>query len=195
MFELHESGLYESDWLTCVQDILQENNLGYIWQAQDVNVNQTFVKNELKEQLRSGFIIDWKAAMFHSSKCTLYKEIKTAFRLEPYLYKVPKSTWRFIVKFRCSNHKLPIETGRYGNVERQMRHCQKCNSMVLGDEYHIFFKCDNTDIVSLRRRFVPLYFQLNRNHSMYNFVRLMKMVDDVKVARQISSFIKFCDIM
>ena len=195
LFDLHESNLYESDWLTCVQDILQENNLGYIWQAQDVNVNQAFVKNELKEQLRSGFIKDWKAAMFHSSKCSFYKEIKTSFRLEPYLYKVPKSVWRYIVKFRCSNHKLPIETGRYINVDRHMRHCQKCNLEVLGDEYHIFFECNSTDIVSIRRKFIPLNYRKNQNRSMYNFVCLMKMVDDIKIAKHISSFIKLCDIM
>ena len=51
--------------------------------------------------------------MFHSSKCTLYQEIKCKFGLEFYLYKLQKNVWKYIVKFRCSDYKLFIETGRY----------------------------------------------------------------------------------
>ena len=128
LLELHENNLYESDWLTCVRDILHENNLGYIWETQGLNVSQQFVKTALR------------------------------------------------------------------GVDRHMR-CQKCDLNVLGDEYHIFFECNNTDIVNAKRRFVPLSFHQNQNRSMYNFVQLMKTTDDIKIVRRVSSFIKFCDVM
>ena len=93
--------------------------------------------------------------MFRGSKCALCKEIKTIFRLEPYLYKVPKLVWRYIVKLRCSSHKLPIETGRCTGVDRLIRHCQKCDLDVLGDECHIFWECYSTEIADIRTRCVP----------------------------------------
>ena len=72
--------------------------------------------------------------MFHSSNCTLYKEIKSEFGLEPYRYKLPKNVWKYIIKFTCSNHKLSTETGRYTGFVWGMRYCEKCTLHVLGDE-------------------------------------------------------------
>ena len=57
---------------------------------------------------------------------------------------------------------------------------------MIGDEYHTFFECNNQDIVDLRKRFIPVYYQ--RNRSMYNFVRLL--VSDIKLGRRIASFIR-----
>lgn len=44
------------------------------------------------------------------------------------LYKI-----RTIARFRTSNHKLPIETGRWNNVDRENRKCWLCN-VDIGDE-------------------------------------------------------------
>ena len=119
--------------------------------------------------------------------------MKTEFRLEPYLLKLSRVVYRYIVKFRCSNHKLAIETGRYSGIERTLRFCNMCPSNVLGDEYHIFFECNNPDIVRLRKRFIPVYY--TQNHSMFKFIKLMKLVNDIKVGIRISSFIKDCNIV
>ena len=193
MLHWYENDSYQSKWLSTVKDILINNELDYVWQTQGMGINQGFVKNEVKERLRSRFIQDWKATMFHSSKCTLYKEIKSEFGLEPYLCKLPKNVWKYIIKFRFSNHKLSIETGRYTGVVRDTRYCEKCTLHVKGDEYHLFFDCTNTEVVKNRRRFIPL--KLTQNRSMHNFVNLMKMVTDMKIAKRISSFVKLCDIV
>ena len=111
--------------------------------------------------------------------CALYKNIKTVFELEPYLYKLPKTVWKYLVKFRCCNHKLEIESGRYVGLDRDLRYCNKCTLDIIGDEYHSFFECNN-----LRKRFIPVYYQSNR--SMYNFVKLLKLVSDQD--RQASRF-------
>ena len=37
-----------------------------------------------------------------------------------YLLRLPRSIWRNIVKLRCSNHKLEIETGLYACIDRHM---------------------------------------------------------------------------
>ena len=91
MLHWYENDSYQSKWLSTVKDILINNELGYVWQTQGMGINQGFVKNEVKERLCSKFIQDWKATMFHSSKRTLYKEIKSEFGLEPYLCKLPKN--------------------------------------------------------------------------------------------------------
>ena len=38
--------------------------------------------------------------------------------------------------FRTTNHKLPIETGRWYGIDRENRQCLKCNSRSIGDEFH-----------------------------------------------------------
>ena len=44
-------------------------------------------------------------------------------------------------KFRCINHKLPAEKGRFDGIARGDRIYNLCNSAKLGDEYHTIFEC------------------------------------------------------
>ena len=47
-----------------------------------------------------------------------------------------------LCKFRTNNHKLPIVTGRYNNINRAERKCTLCTNEELGDECHYLFTCD-----------------------------------------------------
>ena len=47
-----------------------------------------------------------------------------------------------LAKFRTMNHKLPIEKGRWDNIERNQRTFNLCNREALGDEYHFLLECD-----------------------------------------------------
>ena len=58
---------------------------------------------------------------------------------------------------------------------------------IIGDEYHVFFECSNANISLQRNRFIPTYFRQNR--SMFNFVKLLQSVDDIKIGRRVSSFV------
>ena len=89
--------------------------------------------------MQAQFVQEWNSEMDLSRKCTLYKNVKTEFKLEPYLLKLSRDVFRYIIKLRCSNYKLGIETGRYYGIDRNLRYCDMCNLDVLGDEYHIFF--------------------------------------------------------
>ncbi len=188
LLRMHRDESYHSDWLTSIITTLEQNGLGLIWQSQGTNINHHAAKLDLQHRLQCQFIQDWHTMMEDSSKCTLYRNIKTVFELEPYLYRLPKIVWQYIVKFRCCNHKLEIEKGRYIGLERNLRHCQKCTLDIMGDEYHTFFECNNEDIVELRKRFLPVYYI--RNRSMYNFVRLLQQASDIKIGRRIASFIR-----
>ena len=57
---------------------------------------------------------------------------------------------------------------------------------IIGDEYHVFFECSNPYVSLQRTRFIPLYFR--RNRSMFNFVKLLQSVHDIKIGRRVSSF-------
>ena len=103
------------------------------------------------------------------------------------------ATYRYIVKLRCSNHKLAIETGRYSGIDQNLRYCDLCASDILGDEYHTFFECTKPEIVSLRKRFIPRHY--SQQPSMFEFVKLLRSVDDIKVGNHISSFIRHSKIV
>ena len=55
-----------------------------------------------------------------------------------------------VSRWRLSNHKLAIETGRYKNIPRIDRHFQICS--IVEDEIHVMFHC-------------PLYCDLRSNHA------------------------------
>ena len=100
--------------------------------------------------------------------------------------------WIYIVKFRCSNHKLAIETGRYVGIDRNLRYCDRCTLNVLRDEYHAFCECNNPDFNTLRQRLIQMKYRTNC--SMYNFVNLLNQMDDIKICSRISLFIKSSNI-
>ena len=151
-----------------------------------------YITELLKDSLQAQFVQEWNSEMDLSSKCTLYKHLKAEFKLEPYLLKLSRDVFRYIVKFRCSNHKLAIETGRYSGIDRNLRYCDMYNRDVLGDEYHFFFECVKPDIVTLRQQCIPRYYL--QSPSMFKLIQLLKSSDDVKIGKRISMFIQKCKI-
>ena len=45
------------------------------------------------------------------------------------------------IKIRTCNHRLPIETGRWSNIDRNLRMCTMCDRKSIGDEYHYIMEC------------------------------------------------------
>ena len=87
-----------------------------------------------------------------SSKLRTYGLIKSEIREEPYLRIVKNIKDRIsMTKFRLSNHKLMIETGRHRNMDKTIRICPFCTSVE--DEIHFLSKCETfrlirTDLLS-----------------------------------------------
>ena len=76
-----------------------------------------------------------------SSKLRTYALFKTDVGLEPYLLDIKNFDMRSrVTKFRLSNHKLRIETGRRDKIPKQERFCPFCPAEV-EDEYHFLFVC------------------------------------------------------
>ena len=65
------------------------------------------------------------------------------FRFEKYLDVLNDKNRFTFCRFRTSNHRLPIEVGRWTNIERHNRLCQLCQSCEIGDEFHYVLQCPN----------------------------------------------------
>ena len=66
-------------------------------------------------------------------------------------------------RIRTCNHKLPIEAGRYGasRANREDRICTKCNSGVVGDEFHFILTCTNPEqLMELREKYISPYYSV-----------------------------------
>ena len=77
-------------------------------------------------------------------------------------------------RIRTCNHRLPIEAGRYGvnRANREDRICTKCNSGVVGDEFHFILTCTNPQLLELREKYISPYYTLSpsrdRLHELFN---------------------------
>jgi len=77
----------------------------------------------------------------NSSKLRTYALFKTEPGLEKYLAEVKNVSIRqHVTKFRLSNHRLAIETGRHDGVSPEERFCTFCPNEI-EDEAHFLFKC------------------------------------------------------
>ena len=146
---------------------------------EDHNCDMKAIRDASKDRLQNQFRQEWSSTMEASTKCVLYRNLKIKFELETYLLRLPWNIWRNIVKLRCSNHKLEIETGQYAGIDRDHRYCSKYAMNIIGVEYQVFFECSNANTSLQRNRFIPTYFK--QNPSMFNFVKLLQSVDDIKV--------------
>jgi hypothetical protein len=144
MLQKYESGEYKSKWLYKIHNSLNCIGYGNIW-SDKMPFNVNWFKKSVKAKLNDIDNQNWKASINDTSLCRFYKEIKSEKVLEYYLINLDK---RFLIpfcKFRASNHKLPIVTGRYIDLDLKDRLCTLCSSRSIGDEMHYLQKCQYFD--------------------------------------------------
>jgi hypothetical protein len=137
-------------WLTFIKNILNECGLCNIYECAPVNV--LWLKNTVKQILCDQFLQKWNRDKEDSPKGYNYNMFKQELRLENYLLKLPSTLAKVMCKFRTGNAKLPIETGRWYNIERHNRICNLCNTDV-GDEFHYIFNCPSLSVE--RKLYIP----------------------------------------
>ena len=72
-----------------------------------------------------------------------YRIFKENFEFENYFRILEDKDIYTLCKFRTNNHKLPIETGWWNNIDRVNRICTKCDNITIGDEYHYIMECQH----------------------------------------------------
>lgn len=180
---LHRNNLHSSRWISCIESILQNVGLNYIWIDNYVN-NVDWLCKQVKERLECQFIQNWQTNVFDSSKCINYRIFKTDFMLEKYITKLQPSLYIPIARYRTTNNRLPIEKGRWENIDRNRRFCQLCNKNLIGDEYHYLFECEN--FKEIRRFCLPRYYIIQ--HNTYKFTKLMTTSDN-RLLQRLGEFI------
>ena len=122
-----------------VQNILKNIGLNYIWISQNFASKPWLIDN-VKQVLCDQFYQYWNSCKSNSSKGFYYNMYKLTPCLENYLLSLPLNRRIFITHIRTCNHRLPIETGRWCNINREERLCTLCKNSI-GDEYHFILEC------------------------------------------------------
>jgi hypothetical protein len=148
MFILHQSNPIHFKWITYVKSIFDECGLSFIWNDQ-IHMNRNVLKSVLKQKLLDQYIQHWFQQINSSSRGEFYGIFKTEFKQEPYLIRLHSSDRIYMCKLKCSNLKLPIETGKWANILKQNRKCHLCN-LEIGNEFHYLFIFSYPQISELR---------------------------------------------
>lgn len=152
--DLHRQGICNIPWLDKIKNILDTLGFSDIWNSQDRRVfNTEWLVNAVKLKLDDQYRQTWLMNVNASSKCTNYRTFKDELKFEDYLDELPRNLAISLTKFRCSNHRLPVEVGSYYHIPRPNRTCTKCQNNTIGDEYHFIQECPF--LSNLRKKYIP----------------------------------------
>ena len=140
MYVKFENEDFRCPWLKFVKNIFDNCGLSNVWYFQGY-FDSTWVSNNVKRILCDQFIQKWKSEVDSSPKSLCYRIFKENFEFENYLDILENKDRVLLCRYRTCNHRLPIETGRRTNIDRNERYCQLCNSNKIGDEYHYILEC------------------------------------------------------
>ena len=136
-FNDFDTGFYAHKWIECMKNILQFAGRNDIWISQTVQ-NPNCLKCKIHEILKGQEVQLVQAQTDESSKGSRYRILKYNIKFEPYLKLLRESLSFPLLKFRLSNHKLPVETSRWENITLADRKC--CLSESFGNEFHYLFE-------------------------------------------------------
>ena len=131
---------FRCPWLKFVKNIFDNCGLSNVWYFQGY-FDSTWVSNNVKRILCDQFIQKWKSEVDSSPKSLCYRIFKENFEFENYLDILENKDRVLLCRYRTCNHRLPIETGRWTNIDRNERYCLLCNSNKIGDEYNYILEC------------------------------------------------------
>ena len=157
LLKLHVLDVYTSPWLMFVKDTLNYIGLSGVWDSQSLPASRECFRQSIKVRLRDQFIHQWITEINESGKYIIYRTFKTTFTFKNYLISLPRKLKNIFTKFRCRNHRLPIETGCRERVLWDTRVCTKCDIAPrdIGDEFHYLLVCDyfKTERIELLRQY------------------------------------------
>ena len=185
LFQLDSCGEYHSQWLDTIRTTLRNVGIGEFWDNQFNYVKKNNLKERVDKGLREAYTQNWRDHIDKMSKCLNYRLYKTEYQFENYLSKLPLNLAISLVRFRCMNHRLPIEYGRFSRLERARRKCKLCGNVELGDEFHYMFKCSY--FKRQRKKCIPVKYLKNPN--VLKFHELMN-TEDMSLLTKVATFCK-----
>ena len=139
-------------WLSTVKFTPELCDLDYVWEDPDKIENSSLITkcfNSLVER----YINFWQDRINKDESCCpnrlksnggnklrTYELLQSDYKMEPYLYFIGDGEIRRnLAEFRCSNHSLSIEFGRYLKLKIVDRICKRCNRVE--NETHFQTEC------------------------------------------------------
>jgi hypothetical protein len=105
----NETTNYALTWLQSVHRLLDQLGLSFLKLSASLSLTQ--FKLTIRQRLKDHFLQLWRSDLQENSVCINYRLFKDHFCFENYLIKLPYTLRQRILKFRVSNHKLPIPEG------------------------------------------------------------------------------------
>ena len=167
-------------WMYEIKSILNSTGFSGIWNSQDLINRKWFIK-AINQKLRDSFLSEWYQKVDTDLNYRLFKH---RFEFEQYLLMIPEQYRWYFISFRTRNHRLPVETGRWQNIELQERKCNLCSNAV-GDEFHYMLMCDK--LKEQRQNFLKACFYKRPNTLKYDSLMTSK---NTKILTSVSKFIK-----
>ena len=133
-------------WGFGIKSVLDYYGLSNLWTSSFGPDDSKWVCELFVSKAEAKFSRFWSNQLHTSElaggKLSFYAKIKNSHKKETYL-SLPFKVRRVIARFRMSNHKLCIETGRYTKPKtpREERFCSHCPLKVLEDEPHFLLSC------------------------------------------------------
>ena len=171
--------------------------INYYDPDQTVSINRTLensIISELESTMKTNYFELWKDLLHNSPKLSFYETFKEYYEEEKYLNVLNNFEERqHFTKFRISNHKLAIETGRYSKPKtpRDQRYCLLCNNDEVETEQHMIFECST---YSKLRYVLQSKLKDKMDFSVNKLTFLMKSTDD-EVIFYLSKFISKCFLL
>ena len=140
-------------WFRALERILKFLDIEHILYTSDIKEVEYQI-SILKKTLFNKFVKHWEKERMdlinQSSKLDIFHQVKTEFCTSKYLGEPLFPSHRIALsRIRLSDHKFPIETGRYDNTSREQRVCPfGCGC--IGNEYHYLFECTQPFIKKAR---------------------------------------------
>ncbi|MEW8546520.1 MAG: reverse transcriptase family protein [Candidatus Thiodiazotropha sp.] len=184
LYYLHKNHIYFSKWTLNIESILQNVGLNFVWLNNIDTVDINWICREVRFRLECQFVQKWKSDVFDSSKCFNYRIFKTDFLFEKYITELPANSYIALAKFRTTNNRLPIEKGRWDNIDRNERYCNLCNTNLIGDEFHYIFECEFFN--NVRKMYLPKYYL--KHYNTFKFAQLMSN-SSTKQLHRLSQFV------
>ena len=113
LYNLPCNRLLTNPWLDCIQKIFNTSGAPNIRHEQGHNINVKWITSIIKQTLQDQFIQKWFSDVNNSSKGQMYRICKQNFGFENYLNKLSPKIRNMFLKFPTTNHRLPVEIGRW----------------------------------------------------------------------------------
>ena len=155
-----------SNWIISIEKLMNWCNLA------DKIESPGRLKKAAYDTTHSKFVNTWINQLNdpNTSKLQFYRKIKVNHSFEKYLELPHFNDRKIIAKFRCSDHKLEIESGRHNKTPQNERICRLCPLNEIENEEHFLMTC-------------PLYDQIRENHGLMGMDRLIDIMSGTEPGR------------